>query len=82
MSLFVLRLKGIDDIARFVGFNHAQVIDWIFYCDFPATKIDGEWISKKSDVKKWLKRFKPKRPLEQLTVRLQNSRKAKEKKRW
>ena len=69
MHLFVL--KGIDEISMYIGFNRADVYDWIVHCDFPAKRVNGIWVAKKSAVKKWLKWFKPQKPVGQLTIRKQ-----------
>ena len=50
MGLFVL--KGIDEISRYIEFNSANIMDWIFFCDFPTKKINGVWVARKSDIKK------------------------------
>jgi len=78
MSIFTL--KGIDKIAEFAGFNSATIIDWIFFCDFPAKKTDdGIWVARKSSIRRWLKQYKPQKPVDHLTIRPEQKIK---KRRW
>jgi len=50
------KLRGIDEISKYIGFSIPTIMTWIQNENFPATKtqgITGVFISSTSQVDKW-----------------------------
>jgi predicted DNA-binding transcriptional regulator AlpA len=47
-------IKGMKAICDYVGFSESTVLIWIRDRDFPAKRINGEWISSEGAVEKWM----------------------------
>lgn len=55
INLLLGRLEGIDRICRYTGCSIPDLMDWILHDDFPARNVDGRWVSKKRDARRWMK---------------------------
>lgn len=50
------RLVGIAEICTYTGRYVPDIMDWIFHDNFPAQRIDGIWVGKKGDIRRWFKK--------------------------
>jgi len=49
----MVRLCGVKEISKYVGYSETTIMRWIFLEGLPAGKIGGSWVSDSDQIDKW-----------------------------